>query len=225
MIKTLEVGKYYRIIEKETIYKDTKNNKIYSDSEINEKFHRDVLASNELLKCEIETLFSDYNIFEDDDDMNRVLNKKYDEAIEFFKHKKQESIKKFDSVINKYEKIAKVHKELDNWVDSLHKSIETTDKICFRMDEIKILLSSKEEWEENLESDEVYRIDGILNNEVIDSTDYVFTYLEMHEFKVKHLSFDSLDNFEELNKDEIEEFEKQLKREEEYFMSLENPDC
>ena len=229
MTKALEIGKYYKIVEKGNIYTDSKNNKKYLESDLREKLESDVLIDLTSLHCNMEFLLKNSSVFsdyDDNDEFNKLINKKYDEIVEFLEKTKKEITDKYDTIINKYKNIAVAHKELDDWVNSLEKSLEVQDVIYFRVDEINILLKEKadnEEWEENLISDEAYRNNGVLNTELIDSSDYSFSFFEAYENKIKNIEFNNASDFIELTEeDEIIAFNDSLQRENEYFMSLEN---
>lgn len=227
MLKALEINKYYKIVEKSNVYTDTKNNKKYFESDLREKLESDVLIDLNSLHCNMEFLLKNSSVFsdyDDNDEFDKLANKKYDEIIDFLEKTKKDIVDKYDTIINKYKNISVAHKELDEWVSSLEKSLEIQDVICFRVDEINILLKNKadnEEWEENLTSDEPYRENGILNTNIIDSTEYSFSFLEVYENKIKNIEFNNAFDFIELTKDEIIAFNDSLQRENEYFMSIE----
>jgi len=223
MIKGLEVGKYYKLIEREDIFVDKRDNKKYSDLDLRKKLEKEVLIDCNYLYANMEAMLKSNEIFSNIDEANEISNKTYDEIITYLKRKKEETINKFDSLISKWEKISIAHKELDNWVNSLQKDNEIVDVICFKVNEINILLkenADNEIWEENLSSDELYRENGLLT-EAIDSTDYSFICLEQHENKIKNIESNSTSFFIELTDEEIIKFDKTLKNENEYYMSLE----
>ena len=124
MIKGLEVGKYYKLIEREDIFVDKKDNKKYSDLDLRKKLEQEVLIDCNYLHANMEAMLKSNEIFSNIDEVNEISNKTYDEIITYLKSKKEETINKYNSLIDKWEKTSKAHKELDTWVNSLQKDSE-----------------------------------------------------------------------------------------------------
>lgn len=229
MIKALKTGQYYKKIENVKLYTDLKDNKKYFESDLASKW-QDISIELSLVQVNMERLLKD-NIFSNDYDneqFNNLINKNTNDIIDFLEKNKQEAVNKYNNIISQYKDISIARKNLDDWIKSLQESIIVEDVICFRVDEIKILLNEKaenEEWEDNLLSDEAYRENGVLVNNIIDSTEYAFSYLEIHSEKIKDIEFENTSNFLEMTELEIAQFEQSLAREDDYFMSQENPNC
>lgn len=229
MIKALETGQYYKKIENVKLYTDLKDNKKYFESDLASKW-QDISIELSLVQVNMERLLKD-NIFSNDYDneqFNNLINKNTNDIIDFLEKNKQEAVNKYNNIISQYKDISIARKNLDDWIKSLQESIIVEDVICFRVDEIKILLNEKaenEEWEDNLLSDEAYRENGVLVNNIIDSTEYAFSYLEIHSEKIKDIEFENTSNFLEMTELEIAQFEQSLASEDDYFMSQENPNC
>lgn len=229
MIKALETGQYYKKIENVKLYTDLKDNKKYFESDLASKW-QDISIELSLVQVNMERLLKD-NIFSNDYDneqFNNLINKNTNDIIDFLEKNKQEAVNKYNNIISQYKDISIARKNLDDWIKSLQESIIVEDVICFRVDEIKILLNDKaenEEWEDNLLSDEAYRENGVLVNSIIDSTEYAFSYLEIHSEKIKDIEFENTSSFLEMTELEIAQFEQSLASEDDYFMSQENPNC
>ncbi len=229
MIKALETGQYYKKIENVKLYTDLKDNKKYLESDLASKW-QDISIELSLVQVNMERLLKD-NIFSNDYDneqFNNLINKNTNDIIDFLEKNKQEAVNKYNNIISQYKDISIARKNLNDWIKTLQESTIVEDVICFRVDEIKILLNEKaenEEWEDNLLSDEAYRENGVLVNNIIDSTEYAFSYLEIHSEKIKDIEFENTSNFLEMTELEIAQFEQSLASEDDYFMSQENPNC